>query len=336
MVQEKESAASRYDRLKGRFDRLLGEVEFEVNSSLETLDVHIHTSSGRVKSRASFLDKVDRKQYSEVDNQMPDAVGWRIVCLFLDDLPKIGKAIEKIFYIRERVDTVNGKDPEHFGYMSRHYVCMLNNQNVGLRYDDLKGILFEIQVRTVAMDAWANISHFLAYKGAESVPAQLRRDFSALSGLFYVADRQFQQFYSQSIDSQDSSLALQSQGTAAAAGEADIDRDSVSGLLSRLYPDREQASAVEVSELVQEVRGYTHFRKISELESVLVSHGADAIQSEFSSPPTDVVTGEPTRFSTLGIARETLGLAIPEFAEGRRKMWSVLWSDMEDEIGMVE
>ncbi|MBI4489516.1 MAG: hypothetical protein HY694_10565 [Deltaproteobacteria bacterium] len=50
---------------------------------------------------------------------------------------------------------------------------------------------FEIQIRTIAQDAWASISHYLDYKKESDIPAQLRRDFYALSGLFYVADRHF-------------------------------------------------------------------------------------------------------------------------------------------------
>lgn len=41
------------------------------------------------------------------------------------------------------------------------------------------------------LNAWASISHYLGYKKESDIPAELRRDFNALSGLFYVADTHF-------------------------------------------------------------------------------------------------------------------------------------------------
>ena len=49
---------------------------------------------------------------------------------------------------------------------------------------------FEIQVRTIAQDAWDSVSHYLDYKN-NSIRDELKRDFYALSGLFYVADTHF-------------------------------------------------------------------------------------------------------------------------------------------------
>ncbi len=54
----------------------------------------------------------------------------------------------------------------------------------GPRYDTIVGMPFEIQVRTILMDAWANVSHYLAYKSDIDVPINLQRDFYALGGLF--------------------------------------------------------------------------------------------------------------------------------------------------------
>jgi putative GTP pyrophosphokinase len=62
----------------------------------------------------------------------------------------------------------------------------------GPRYDPLKHLRFEVQVRTIVMDAGAAVSHHLDYKGGTSVPSELRKDFYALSGLFYVADQHFE------------------------------------------------------------------------------------------------------------------------------------------------
>ena len=57
--------------------------------------------------------------------------------------------------------------------------------------DNNKKFLFEIQIRTITQDAWASISHYLDYKNEISIADELKKDFYALSGLFYIADTQF-------------------------------------------------------------------------------------------------------------------------------------------------
>ena len=66
-------------------------------------------------------------------------------------------------------------------------VAIMRAEYSGPRYDNIAVLPFEIQVRTIAMDAWANVSHHLDYKSDKDVPAELRKDFYALSGLFYLA-----------------------------------------------------------------------------------------------------------------------------------------------------
>jgi len=48
------------------------------------------------------------------------------------------------------------------------------------------------------MHAWSIISHYLDYKTPNAVPSELKRDFNALSGLFYVADQHFEMFFKSS------------------------------------------------------------------------------------------------------------------------------------------
>jgi ppGpp synthetase/RelA/SpoT-type nucleotidyltranferase len=72
---------------------------------------------------------------------------------------------------------------------------MLPDNYTGPRYEDLKGLKAEIQIRTIAMDAWSNVSHYLEYKTPEAAPSSLRKDFYALSALFYLADTHFELFF---------------------------------------------------------------------------------------------------------------------------------------------
>jgi len=87
---------------------------------------------------------------------------------------------------------INSSELNVFGYMSLHLKCKIKNTQLDPKADKtIKNIPFEIQIRTIAQDAWASISHHLDYKKDSTIPEELRRDFHALSGLFYVADTHF-------------------------------------------------------------------------------------------------------------------------------------------------
>ena len=85
--------------------------------------------------------------------------------------------VESLFDVLAAEDKVEGVgDPSTFGYMSQHFEATNPDEHTGPRYDRLRGIRFEVQVRTLLMDAWANVSHYLAYKGDASIPPELRTE----------------------------------------------------------------------------------------------------------------------------------------------------------------
>ena len=135
-----------------------------------------------MKTLASLEEKAQRKGYGE-PLQLSDIVGARVVVLFLSDLPRTDALIRDTFHVVTSEDKIEGaEDPSTFGYMSHHYDAVLNPAHTGPRYEDLHDLQFEVQARTLLMDAWANVSHYLAYKSNAGIPPELRRDFYALSG----------------------------------------------------------------------------------------------------------------------------------------------------------
>jgi putative GTP pyrophosphokinase len=185
-----------YLREQPGYDRLRQEAEYALGSRLGARRIKLHTLTSRVKTLASLEEKAQRKVYKRPLLETPDLVGVRVVVLFLSDIARVDDIVSSLFEVVGVSDTVEGTDdPSTFGYMSKHFDARLPSTLKGPRYEDLPGIRFEVQVRTLLMDAWANVSHYLAYKGESSIPPELRGDFNALSGLFYVADKHFELFF---------------------------------------------------------------------------------------------------------------------------------------------
>jgi len=192
--------------------------------------------------------------------------------------------------------------------MSKHFVCQLDSRTVaGPRYDNIKQMRFEIQCRTILMDAWANVSHYLAYKGDASIPSHLRRDFYALSGLFYIADRHFELFFNAAMTSEKSALSAPTEESETAP----MNLDTVQAMLARIYPERTRATRGQVSAFLEETAS-AGYETLKGLEEALVRGENGAMRYEADLPPA-LIAGE--KYSDVGFARMALAIADLEYAQ---------------------
>lgn len=159
-----------------------------MNEIVETASI-----SFRAKTLKNFLEKLQRKTYSNPLLDITDLAGVRIVCLYRDDLQIIENIITNEFSIHEKVDKLNDKSINQFGYGAIHFLVSLGRGATGARYDDLNSLVCEIQIRTVLQDAWAIIQHHLVYKHENEVPNVIQRKLNGLAGLLETADDQYQQ-----------------------------------------------------------------------------------------------------------------------------------------------
>jgi ppGpp synthetase/RelA/SpoT-type nucleotidyltranferase len=120
--------------------------------------------------------------------------GVRITTFFLRSVARVDEVLHREFEIVERIDKAASLWKEgRLGYQSVHYLVRLGTNRVALgEYQTFKGLLAEIQVRTVLQHAWAEIEHDIQYKSLETIPDQIRRRFVSLAGLIEIADREFQ------------------------------------------------------------------------------------------------------------------------------------------------
>jgi putative GTP pyrophosphokinase len=176
---------------RAAYKNLCAEVAYILSRQLNNAQIEFSTITHRAKTLDSFLEKIQRKNYQDPIEEMTDFAGVRVVCLYIDDLPKVEKIIAEHFEIVEKIDKLTNKFKESFGYGAIHFVVKLGETSSGARYDDLKNFVCEIQTRTVLQDAWAIIDHHLVYKNESNIPSVLRKKLNLLARNFESADEEF-------------------------------------------------------------------------------------------------------------------------------------------------
>ncbi len=310
---------SEYSSRKPKYEKLKNEVIYSLKEELKKAKIPYHLIDGRIKELDSVIAKTQR-QYGEQElddiNNIVDICGVRIICLFLSDMKKIGDIIEGNFDIEDKDDKILSRPEVEFGYMSVHYIGKLPSALSGHRYNDIKDLGFEIQVRTIAMHSWATISHYLDYKSPHSIPSELRKDFNALSALFYLADSHFELFFQKGQESKQI-VEQKAEEAVGIAGE-EINLDTLSTYLKSTFPDREHSFTGSVSSLVEEVIA-ADIHTIGGLDEQ-IQRGQDAfLRYEEKYPPGDIKRRPKGRFSDVGIVRSSLSIANKKYRNIRIK-----------------
>jgi putative GTP pyrophosphokinase len=107
---------------------------------------------------------------TQLNTQMQDLAGIRVMCQFVDDIRRVVELIRSrtdLMVVEER-DYISEKKKS--GYRSYHVVVQYPVQTVSGE----KKILVEIQVRTLAMNFWATIEHSLNYKYNGKIPSDVK------------------------------------------------------------------------------------------------------------------------------------------------------------------
>ena len=139
--------------------------------------------SWRIKSEESMRKKCVSDGIPETAHsalkEIHDAIGIRIVCLFIDD---IRRNVEKIRQLQgSRV--VQEKDYIHVakpnGYRSYHLILQVEDSGPDIDGNTPGTYFVEVQLRTIAMDTWAALEHEMKYKKdirhPELISAELKR-----------------------------------------------------------------------------------------------------------------------------------------------------------------
>lgn len=124
----------------------------------------INTIRSRLKTPESIREKLVRKNLpltlETIESELHDVAGIRVICSFVDDIYMLCDCLlhQDDIKLVEKKDYI--KNPKPNGYRSLHLIVeipiFLQNEK---RY-----MKVEVQLRTIAMEFWANLEHKLRYK----------------------------------------------------------------------------------------------------------------------------------------------------------------------------
>ncbi len=189
--------------LQTRYAEYLPGLETVIRKVEEELKTCIKVSSlpryiARVKSFNSYYRKLIKtlSVNQTLGFSFPlvtDLLGVRIICAFLQDLTEVEKQLCTCFNVVEVERKGADRTFREFGYESTHILVEVPERF----YKELKlppGLLFEIQIRTILQDAWAEVEHELIYK-TEFTPFDLplKRKLASINASLSLADIIFQE-----------------------------------------------------------------------------------------------------------------------------------------------
>ena len=143
------------------------ETKFRVlNEQFSLLHEHnpIDSIKTRLKSPQSIRDKLSRKNLpltlNSIENKLFDVAGIKVICSFVDDIYMLADCLlqqDDIKLIKKK-DYIN--NPKQNGYRSLHLIV-----EIPIFLQNEKRLMkVEVQLRTIAMEFWANLEHKLRYK----------------------------------------------------------------------------------------------------------------------------------------------------------------------------
>ena len=131
----------------------------------------------RIKKPESILNKMEKKHYKLTYKQMVqhinDIAGIRIICPLKKDIFLIKELVKNI----SEMSIIKEKDyvthPKESGYSSFHQIIEVPTNLDG----SIINVKVEIQIRTIAMDFWANLEHKIKYKPEKVINYKISKDF---------------------------------------------------------------------------------------------------------------------------------------------------------------
>ncbi len=195
-LPNRENLRKRYEAYADDLKTVLERLEARLRVVLKISSVP--TFKSRVKSFPSYYRKLLRilPEGIESNQDLPvisDIIGIRIICPFLQDLNEVERCLHDAFNVYEVERKGADRTFREFGYESTHVLLAIPPE-IKRDLDLPEGLIFEIQVRTILQDAWAEVEHELVYKSEFSpFDLPLKRKLASINASLSLADIIFQE-----------------------------------------------------------------------------------------------------------------------------------------------
>jgi putative GTP pyrophosphokinase len=145
----------------------------EIETKFRVLDeefsyLHERNPIDNIKTRIKDFDSIRKKlrerrlpfTINSVEKNIHDVAGIRIICPFVDDIYMLADCLlmQDDIILLEKKDYI--AQPKETGYRSLHLII----ETPIFLHNEKRYMKVEIQLRTIAMDFWANLEHRLRYK----------------------------------------------------------------------------------------------------------------------------------------------------------------------------
>ena len=149
----------------------------------------IQMKTGRLKSYDSVCKKMQKKgldlNFDLALEKINDLIGIRAVCAYVDDIYKVADLIEKQQDIRILKTKDYVQQPKKSGYQSLHLIL-----EIAIPFQkENQWIKLELQLRTAAMDYWANLDHQLRYKRGQKQAAVINEELQQCASVITQLDQ---------------------------------------------------------------------------------------------------------------------------------------------------
>jgi putative GTP pyrophosphokinase len=190
-------AETRYEQTKESLRQVLNVLSSEIQRILELEGIHV-TVRARLKSFESYYRKLIGKLHETRihgrNMKVNDLLGIRVICPFQGDLRNAESALRQNYSVLEVEYKGRDQSYREFGYDSIHLLLRVPERILSSLEIESEDFIFEVQVRTILQEAWAEIEHELVYK-AELTPLDepLKRKLASLKATLTLSDNIFQE-----------------------------------------------------------------------------------------------------------------------------------------------
>jgi putative GTP pyrophosphokinase len=207
---DKTSLRRNYSANSGHFEEIKNRLIDDLSEFLNGTDF-VDSVIGRVKGKTSFVNKVqgDPTKYDPPFRQVEDLIGLRVLVYFRDVAEDIYEKIRDGFLPNVENKHKEPANPNQFGYEGFHVI-----QSIPLEYTNIvtdlsvQPSVFEIQVKTLFMHAWAQPEHLLRYKSRSNqkeIPIEIQKKLAWIAASAWGADSVMLELKDWLFESQDNS-----------------------------------------------------------------------------------------------------------------------------------